>query len=215
MSKYVEQFPKEIYEDEFYDSLSRFVSYYNQKKIIIDIAKKDKEHTKILEVGKGNGLISEYLKQRGYDIKTFDNTDELNPDYIGDITHIQDVVEDKFDIISCFEVLEHIRYRDVENVLKQFSEITENYLLVSLPQYRFSFTLWAEVSFLPKYVLYFDIPFLKKKHKFDGAHYWELGKEGYSLKDFRILLSKFFYLEREFTHPLNAYHRFFILKKII
>lgn len=200
-----------VYNDESYDTLMRFVSYYNQKKNIISIAKNNRGK-KILEVGKGNGFLSDYLKKRGFDIKTFDYNKNVKPDFFGDIKKIENIIDEKFDIITCFEVLEHIKYEDVENVIKQFSQMTNEYLLISVPQCRLFFTLWIDVSVLHNHSFSFNIP-IPLKHKFDGEHYWELGKKGYSVKAFRVLLKKYFDLEQEDVHPLNTYHRSFILKK--
>lgn len=202
---------KNIFESESYDTLMRFISYYNQKKITIDVIKNDTEK-KILEVGKGNGFLSEYLKKRLFNVKTFDNDKSVSPDFIGDIKKIKKVVNKKFDLIACFEVLEHIKYSEVDAVLEQFSFITNDYVIISVPQCRLFFTLWADMNVFHNHSFSFNIP-VPLKHVYDGEHYWELGKKDYSIRNFRKLLGKYFFLEKEFVHPLDTYHRFFILRK--
>lgn len=57
--------------------------------------------------------------------------------------------------------------------------------------------------------------FKKTVHKFDGEHYWEIGKAGYPLSniidDIQIAGFKIEKTYRVFEYPC---HRFFILKKI-
>lgn len=57
--------------------------------------------------------------------------------------------------------------------------------------------------------------FKKTIHKFDGEHYWEIGKTGYPLD--RItnnIKKKGFNIERTYRIFENLYHRFFILMKV-
>lgn len=200
-----------------YDSLERFVSYYNQKNIVCSLVEKISTSLKevtILEIGKGNGFLSEYLKLQGLKIKTLDNTKDLSPDYVGNITDGEHLPQDKFDLVCCFEVLEHIQFSDVDEALKNLAELSNGYVVMSLPQMRLYSSFWFKIPLFRGYGFTFSVPF-PTRHKFDGEHYWELGKRGFGYAKFRSKVSQYFTIEREFTHPLNPYHRFFILKKFV
>jgi hypothetical protein len=52
-------------------------------------------------------------------------------------------------------------------------------------------------------------------HRFDGEHYWEVGKAGYSVKrvldDFKLCAAV--QLVRSYRVDENPYHRFFVFGK--
>jgi len=61
------------------------------------------------------------------------------------------------------------------------------------------------------------LPRLRKPaHNFDGEHYWEIGKTGYSLhKIVNDIQNTGFKIEKTYRVFENPYHRSFILKKIM
>ena len=81
-----------------------------------------------------------------------------------------------------------------------------------MPHVGFTVAFSFYISVLGFFKKYLRLPF-PRKHIFDGEHYWELGKKGYSVSNFKKVLLKFFLIEKEFTDPLDTYHHFFILKK--
>lgn len=206
------QVDKQHYSSE-YDTLERFVSYYNQKELIlktIDRLGKTRNNVKILEIGVGGGFLKSYLSNLGIDIKSFDIADDLKPDYVGNILDIESFPNETFDIVCCFEVLEHIEYKDVAKALFNLSKLSSN-VLISVPQVRLYLSLWLK---LPKIN---GIPFglstaFPINHKFDGEHYWELGKNGYSRNSFRQLLKKIYLIRSEYVHVLDPYHYFCTLE---
>lgn len=207
---YKRQVNKEHYDSEMYDNLARFISYFNQKEAVLTAVKKLTK-PQVLEIGVGNGFIADYLKKNDILLETFDFSPELNPDIVGDVTKISSLVHKKYNIVCAFEILEHIKYEDQEATLKQLSEISTDYVLISLPQAELYFSAWFKINILKPFSLYLSFPF-PTKHVFNGEHYWELGKKGYSIKKYRNLLSKYFIIESEFVHPLDTYHRFFITR---
>lgn len=204
--------PNKHYSAETYDTLERFISYFLQKEKVFQLSRKMAKKPRILEVGKGTGFLTDYLKRNGFVVKTFDFDPALKPDYIGDIRSIIQIVHQKFDIITCFEVLEHLPFGQIGNVLAQLSRLTKKYLIISVPQKRLYFSFWLKLPLLAPIGKYLGLsPFLP--HRFHGQHYWELGCRGYSIKRFKNLLGRNFKIVQEFTHPLASYHRFFVLKK--
>jgi len=54
----------------------------------------------------------------------------------------------------------------------------------------------------------------KPVHKFDGEHYWEIGKKGYSLSKITNNIQKAgFKIKETYRVFENPYNSFFILKK--
>ena len=88
-----------------YDSKGRFYSYWHQIYEIIKL-----RPNKLLEIGKGNGFVSGYLKEKRIDLKTLDINVKLNPDIVGNVLDIP-LVDDAVDVVSCCEVLEHLPYK--------------------------------------------------------------------------------------------------------
>lgn len=59
--------PRAHYTAQSYDSLPRFVSYWHQ---IDEVRRAEPES--VLEIGVGNGFVSNYLRDRGFDVITLD-----------------------------------------------------------------------------------------------------------------------------------------------
>ena len=100
------QVPIEHYFKKSYDTKARFISYWHQIDEIVQF-----NPTTILEIGIGNGFVSDYLKKRSYYIKTIDIDERLNPDYIGNVLNLP-FDDNSFQVVSCCEVLEHIPYEN-------------------------------------------------------------------------------------------------------
>lgn len=143
----------------------------------------------------------------------------LKPDIVGEITKLP-FTNNSFDAILCCQVLEHLPFERVETALKEMTRIS-NYMVISLPYFSvyISITLDANVfswikrkRFKPKNFL-MRLPF-PLPHKFDGAHYWEIGKRGYPLKVIRKLFQKCgLKILKEKIPPLNAPHHFLFYKE--
>ena len=58
----------------------------------------------------------------------------------------------------------------------------------------------------------FKIPY-PRTQVFDGQHYWEIGKRGFSRGKIRAHIAKHFDIVREYVPFGNQYHRFFVLRK--
>ncbi len=61
--------------------------------------------TSILEVGCGNGLVSWALKKRGFPVQTVDINPSLEPDFVGNVVDLPQVVGGRtYDLVLCAEV---------------------------------------------------------------------------------------------------------------
>jgi hypothetical protein len=77
------------------------------------------------------------------------------------------------------------------------------------PPIKFSF----KIPFFKEVKMALKIPF-PIKHKFNGEHYWEIGKQGYPASKIRKILKKYFKIKKEFIPFENQYHHFYILEKL-
>jgi len=119
-----------------YDSKGRFISYWHQINELIKL-----KPTSILEIGIGNGLVANYLKQRGYNLTTMDIDPRLNPDKVGSVTNIP-FPDESFEVVACFEVLEHLPYEQFSKALSEIHRVSKNMLfyLYRMPQGRIVFS---------------------------------------------------------------------------
>ncbi|MDD4662668.1 MAG: methyltransferase domain-containing protein [Candidatus ainarchaeum sp.] len=198
--------------DTNYNNLLRWISYYHQIESIIELNPKN-----ILEIGVGNKTIYNYLKQNKYNITSCDFDKRLNPDIVGDIRKLP-IKNKQYDLVCAFEVLEHIPFTDFEIAIRELNRISKKYIIISIPHFSINIEWVIKIPFLYRLFkkFYFgfriSIPY-PIKHNFDGEHYWELGKKGYSVKKIKNVLQKHFKILKDYRNPLNSYHHIFVLEK--
>jgi ubiquinone/menaquinone biosynthesis C-methylase UbiE len=199
------------YFSESYHSKKLFISYWHQITEIRDLSPK-----RVLEIGIGNGFVSKYLKDRKLKVITLDFDKKLNPDIVGSVLDIP-FPDNLFNVVACYEVLEHMPYENFHIALSEIFRVSDSYAILSFPDInrvcQFSIDI-LNVGHLIKLLI--PLPRFKKAvHKFDGEHFWEIGKDGYSLnriiKDIQMVGFKIKKTYRVFENP---YHRFFILQKV-
>lgn len=149
------QVQKEHYDIGKYADPVRFTSYFYQ----VDSALKNVKNGNILVIGKGDGIVpailNYFLKDR---VKTFDFDASLLPDYVGDLSEIGKTVTDKFDVVICCQVLEHIPYNHFDDILRQIKHICSGTFILSLPYRRINFTLTIDMPMFRHKTLNMDIP---------------------------------------------------------
>lgn len=191
-----------------YVTKKRFMSYYYQLKYIYDINPKS-----ILEIGAGNNFLKNSLKDN-YDIKVLDIDPELKPDLIGSVDNIP-IKNQSFDVICCFQVLEHLPFDKFERALSELRRVSKKYVLISLPYSKLECKINIKLPLIPEFISYHSFPQFYKKHNFDGHHYWEIGKRNYSKKKIIKIIKKLFIIEEVINPHESPYHLFFKLKKKI
>ena len=201
---------KKSHYDRKYDAKERFCSYWHQ---IDEVLRMD--HGSVLEVGIGSGFVSNYLREKGVSVTTLDIAKDLKPDIAGSVTGMP-FVDKSFDTIICFEVLEHIPYADFMKALSELFRVCKSHVVISLPEY--TGNVWRLYISIPGIIhvkRLINLYFLKRPiHKFDGQHYWEIGKRGYSFKKItQDIESVGFQIERTYRVFEIPYHRFFLLSK--
>jgi len=193
-----------------YDSKRRFISYWHQ--IHEAILKRPKN---ILEVGIGNGFVSDYLKKYGIKLTTLDINKELRPDYVASVVKMP-FNDNVFELVMACEVLEHLPYRQFMSGLKEIHRVCSNWAIISLPDATRAFRVEFPIPKIGKFKRLFVIPSLQPAaHKMgEEKHYWEIGKRHYPLRRIqKDIQNAGFIIERTYRVFENPYHRFFILKK--
>jgi hypothetical protein len=164
-----------------------------------------------LEIGVGNKTVSNYLKNQGIEVTTVDIDPSLEPDRVGSVTNLRKFFEEgSFDTLLCAEVLEHLPFDCFEVALKEMKYVAKNFVVLSLPYFGIEFMFRFKVPLVKEKKLLFKIPFYRE-HRFDGEHYWEIGKKGYSIKFILKILSKLFVINRYYYIADNPYHMIFAL----
>ena len=179
MSTYSSQVNSLHYAMGSYRSADKWSSYWHQ----LDLVRRYSSQ-KILEIGVGEGVVARELKNEGRAVTTFDIAEDLHPDVVGSVTDMLQIKEKSYDLVLAAEILEHICFEDVQEAFFQIARVVENYVVVSVPHPGYVFLLEFKVPLIRKVTLFIKLPFFWKRHQFDGQHYWELGKKGYSVQSF-------------------------------
>ena len=191
-----------------YDSKGRFISYWHQINELMEL-----EPRSILEIGIGNGLTSNYLKGRGLNVATMDIDERLNPDKVGSILDIP-FPDGSFEVVACFEVLEHLPYEDFPKALSEIQRVSSRYAVLSLPDLTRVYRFDIQIPKIGELKMLIPLPRLRPpKHVFDGEHYWEIGKAGYPLhKVMSEMRSAGFEIKKTYRVFEIPWHRFFVLE---
>jgi len=200
---------RDHYLTESYDTKERFVSYWHQINEIIKL-----EPNKVLEVGIGNGFVSEYLKKKGLNVVTLDIDQALGPNIAGSILSMP-FVSNSFDVVVCCQVLEHLPYGEFTRALRELHCISQKYIVLSLPDHTPVYRLNLELPKVKPIKKLIPHPFPRSTHhKYDGEHYWIIGKSQYRLKRIEsdIIRTGFKIIKSYRVYEFYG-HRFLIIEK--
>lgn len=204
------QVPKSTYFEGSYLGPPRFASYAYQLREIIGL-----QPSSVLEIGIGNGLVSYFLKRAGYNVVSLDIDTSLDPDITGSVAKLP-LRDSSFDIACCFEVLEHLPYGRFSDGLAEICRVCRRAAILSLPDANRCYYIGFRLPKIGARRFVFELPRLKcPSHRFDGEHYWEIGKKGFSLQRIRQAMSSSGFRIRRTYRPFEVFsHRFFVLDKI-
>jgi SAM-dependent methyltransferase len=193
-----------------YDDEERFVGYWHQLSNSIRL-----KPASVLEIGIGNGFYSNYMRNNGYEVVTLDVDKRLMPKVQASVLDLP-FKEGGFELVVAFEVLEHLPFSRFQRALSEICHTTNDYAILSLPDY--SRTLSVSLDLAGLIVQDLSLPFLTsfrpQKHRFDGQHYWEIGKKGYGLETVIKTIEESGFLIEKTYRPNKAHHfRLFVLRK--
>lgn len=185
----------------------RFVSYYWQLREVLALAPGS-----VLEVGVGDGVFGGFLK-KNTDVAytSLDIAEDLQPDLIGSVTAIP-LPTGVVDVACAFEVLEHIPFTEFEKAIEELMRVARRAVVISIPHFGPMLALSFKLPFIPRQQWAVKLPF-PKKHVFNGQHYWEVGKQGYSAARIRTILARFGTVTRDFVPFNSEYHHFYVIEK--
>ena len=195
------------YDFERYDDAERWMSYWHQIRAVLAV-----RPASVLEIGPGSGVLRSYLAGRGIDVKTLDLDPERKPDYVADLTRLDETLPAglTFDAICAFQVLEHLPFEHFESILDALKRRSRGHVFLSLPYrgWRLRLAFWSgDWSFSIGHKFMF--PWVAKRCP---EHYWELGK-GYSARRITKILARHFTVVRRGFIPENPYHYMWSLRR--
>lgn len=191
-----------------YDNRDRWISYWQQIENVLSFAAK-----KILEIGIGNKTVTNYLREYGMEVITLDISESLKPDVVASVEKMP-LADNSFDVVLAAEILEHLPFEKFSQSLSEIRRVTRQHAVISLPHWGWTFYLMLKIPLIRKVQIMFKVSgFLK--HRFNGEHYWEIGKKGFSLPKIKKEINLVgFKILRDFVSTDSPYHHFFILEKI-
>lgn len=177
-------------------NLSNFINSYYQFR---DLQQFEDCH-KVLIVGPGQGLDTQILKWRGYQVTTLDIDDTFLPDYVGSIHDMSMFADGEFDIIIASHVLEHLALPYFNQALGEIARVSRH-ALIYLPVNG----LHLQIKFIPglfgwnwSWILdickWFRKPSDSVAQFMEGQHYWEIGLRGCSVKAISKRMQDYFEL---------------------
>lgn len=170
---------------------------------------------RVLEVGPGLGLFKAVAGVHGVKVETFDIDPELKPDHVGSVLSMP-FVDGAFDVVCAFQMLEHLEYADALRAATEMGRVAKRGLVISLPEAPRRYPVQITVPRLG--LVTWQVPRLYLRpipNVFDGQHYWEVGRAGFSISrvatEFSAACSMT--LERQYLVPENPRHRFFVFRQ--
>jgi SAM-dependent methyltransferase len=143
----------------------------------------------VLEIGVGQRVLSHYLGFLGVNVFTTDIDLALSPDIQADVRELP-FQDGSFDVVCCFEVLEHIPYDDFLLAATRCFAKARKRFIFSVPDVKYVLAMHLRFEIGTRNVI--DRPLqvvfprlYKRKLGSHQEHYWEIGRAGYPLS--RIL----------------------------
>lgn len=195
------------YEFERYMSKARWNSVWHQ----LDEVKKLNPNN-VLEIGPGPGVFKSVATQFGLEVETLDVDVALKPDCVASVTSLP-FENESFDVVCAFQMLEHLPYEVALNAFEEIVRVSRKGVVISLPDAKRLWTLRLPVPFYGPCDIFLPRPQVRKKHDFDGQHYWEINKLGYHLSRIIVDFSRFIQLAKTYRVFELPYHRFFVFHK--
>ena len=191
-----------------YESLPRWSSYWYQIHEVLSL-----EPKKVLEIGIGNQVVTQYLKQAGVSITTLDVEPTLEPDVVASVTSMP-LPDESHDAVLAAEVLEHLPFEDFSKALKEINRVTRRFAVISLPHWGRVIAGMVKAPLLPWLRFVWKLPGFKRHVILKNGHYWEIGKRGYALERIkRTMREAGFEIIKDYVIVEYPYHHFFILEK--
>lgn len=193
-----------------YMTLDRWCSLWYQ---ISEVIKSRPD--KVLEIGHGTGIFQSVSKSLGLDVCSLDIDVELKPTYVGSVLELP-FPDNSFDVVCCFQVLEHLPYVCFSEALKEIARVSKKNVIISLPDAKKAWPCTIQLPRLGVLKWLFHRPYFKlPEHAWDGQHYWEINSSGHDIKKIRSeMKASGINIMNTYRVHEKPYHRFFIAEII-
>jgi len=190
-----------------YLTLPRAVTHWHQASEVSNITP---DGGSVLEIGVGSGHTTWLLRQWGYRVTTVDFDPELRPDIVADVRELP-LDSGSYDCVLAAEVLEHLPFEDFATTLIELRRVSRGIVIVTLPAPFLGLAALLNLPGLEPIGVFLGVPYWTR-HRWNGEHYWELGKRGYGLGRVRheIAMSGL-HIRKGFRPAPSLYCYFFIL----
>ena len=148
------------------ESKEHWLSYWHQLKLMLEsLEAKDS----MIELGIGSGFTSNYLRSKNIDVLTVDIDKKKSPDIVSDAISFKP--NKNYDHFCAFEVFEHMKFEEMENVLKNIKSKINKNIFISVPIYK-----KTPINIELKFKSYWKSLTVKtpKTSIIDPHHQWEL-----------------------------------------
>lgn len=162
-------------------------------------------------IGSANFLLRDMLHSQGLYVVDSDIDINTKPSITAALPFLP-FKNNAFEVILCFQVLEHLPYDLFSLCIKEMIRVGENYLIISLPDRSLSKKQRL------KYSIYqvFRHPSEWKKFRpieIDQEHFWEVGQNNLDCETvMEVFRTNNLELIEHFRNPYFDYHHFFLLK---
>lgn len=185
----------------------RWMSFYHQFTLV-----QQTHPERALEIGMGRGTVSRELRAENITVVTLDIDPALAPDVVGSVTALP-FPDASFDTLLCAEVLEHIPWEQFPGALRELHRVTGRFVVLSLPHWGITWSLFFKAPLLRPRFFFFKMPWWRQ-HRWNGEHYWEIGKRGYPARRIaRHILDAGFSILEDRVFPDDPAHHFYLLEK--
>lgn len=191
-----------------YMSLVRTITHWHQAN---EVARATPDGGDVLEIGPGSGHTTWLMRHWGYRVVTLDFASAVRPDVVGDVTRLP-VSDRSFDCVLAAEVLEHIPFDEFRDALSELRRVSRGPVIVTLPAPFVGVSTLLNLPGLEPKGFFLGLPHATR-HRWDGEHYWELGKQGYGIGAVkRRIAAAGLRLVKAFRPAPSLYCYFFVLE---
>ena len=165
---------------------------------------------RVLEIGIGNGFVSTFLRQSGIEVVTADINPALNPDVCAPLHELpQHLQGERFDVVSCCEVLEHMPFEEFGRNLDVIRGLAPE-AFISLPGH---FPWMGVMGRLGIHNRFVDLSLglrIPCRRRLTDGHFWEIASEWRTRRSALVaqMRERFAQVDSG-VFPMNRYHFYF------
>lgn len=183
--------------------------------------------SRVLEIGPGEGFIANYMRTLGVFYDTMDITPNSHPTILGKLEDFDPSNHrERFDMVCAFQMLEHSPYECFVPNLRKMTEMSRQYVYISLPyscvgfKFSLSFMLGQTKQWRKTFSFYWPLNNPNRKHREEyikqypwAVHYWEIGRKGFPLSRIKNDIQSVGLNILKTFHSDNPYHFFILASK--